>query len=679
MVITNATREWSGRLVVRFLEKSITNESGRPKQPKSQLDPSVLAEGSGALGFRPIQPRMQPSTLTMDAEKIQSHVSPESSFLGLNVFLFPPADDVNSLHPMAIHLTRDYNEPVDTCFFRLGIALSKKLISTKRQGAKAKKSKENTTIQARCIAIAHGENGEKDIIDTAGMSNARFWSMGLSKPISIQVFIDDVVVTLHVEANPPTVVGVSTFEMFESNLFPEVPVHVQVETLFATDAVVDWYADGKLIHSNSTVYVPSHDDANKVLSIMVTPIRPGHQGEGCQEAYQFQKAIEPSRPENTVLTIRPQWQQEKDPNTLRVLSFNILADQNAFSGPNRTSYFPWVTEDILKRNRRMPLILHEILAYHADIVCLQEVDRLIYDDLLNPVLGHYNYQGFYSVKQTAGNQEGCAMFWSLDKFQRIDTTACQTIRLSNLLQRYETPLEVDSDWQPCATVVTEIFQTRPDLLDIIMNKLGHVLQIAHLQRLDGAPLVVANTHLFFHPNAPHIRLLQLFATAHQLNLEQGLQDKPFVLCGDLNTSLTNCAALLLHRHTPKNYRNYRECYNTFRWEKDDETSQTTTTATTTTTTATFDHDFPEMTLPNSFPDIVTAYPEYPDFTHYIVGFSATLDHILMTSKTKGGELRFQRQAEMPTLEQVTKEVAMPSSTFPSDHVAVVADLEWIPA
>lgn len=614
--------------------------------------------------------------MSIDSVTIQNQGVAGSSFLGLNVSLFPPTNVVNSFHPTAIHLTRDYSEAVDTCFFRLGIALTKKLSPKKHQGVKDKKSKEKTTKQSKCVAIVHGENGKSDLIDTAGMSNATFWSMGLWKPISIQVFIDDVVVTLHVEVNPPTVVGVSTFEMFESYLFPEVPVHVQVETLFATDAVVDWYADRKLIHSNSPVYVPTHADANKVLAIMVTPIRPGHNGEGCQEAYQFQRAVEPSRPENTVLTLRPQWQQTKDPNTLRIISFNILADQNAFSGPNRASYFPWVAEDILKRNRRMPLILHEILAYHADVICLQEVDRLIYDDLLKHVLGYYNYQGFYSVKQTEGNQEGCAMFWSLDKFQRIDPNDCQTIRLSNLLQRYQTPLEEDSEWGPCANFITEIFQMRPDLLDIIMNKLGHVLQIAHLQSLDGAPLVVANTHLFFHPYAPHIRLLQLFAIAHQLNLEQGPQEKPFVFCGDLNTSLKNCAALLLDRHIPKNFRNYRECFNTFEWRgKDNETNQTTTT----TTTPLFDHDFPEVTLPKSFPDIATAYPVDPDFTHYKVDFNATLDHILMTRKTRGGELRFQRQAEMPTLEQVTKEVAMPSSTFPSDHIAMLADLEWIPS
>lgn len=218
MVTTSDTRGWSGRLVVRFLEQSSTHESF-VRQPKSQIDPSVLVDNSGPLGFLPIQPRIDPGNMSIDSVTIQNQGVAGSSFLGLNVSLFPPTNVVNSFHPTAIHLTRDYSEAVDTCFFRLGIALTKKLSPKKHQGVKDKKSKEKTTKQSKCVAIVHGENGKSDLIDTAGMSNATFWSMGLWKPISIQVFIDDVVVTLHVEVNPPTVVGVSTFEMFESYLF----------------------------------------------------------------------------------------------------------------------------------------------------------------------------------------------------------------------------------------------------------------------------------------------------------------------------------------------------------------------------------------------------------------------------------------------------------------------------
>lgn len=44
------------------------------------------------------------------------------------------------------------------------------------------------------------------------------------------------------------------------------------------------------------------------------------------------------------------------------------------------------------------MVIAEILAYNADIICLQEVDASIHDSLLSPVLTACGYQGFYSDK-----------------------------------------------------------------------------------------------------------------------------------------------------------------------------------------------------------------------------------------------------------------------------------------
>jgi 2',5'-phosphodiesterase len=194
-----------------------------------------------------------------------------------------------------------------------------------------------------------------------------------------------------------------------------------------------------------------------------------------------------------------------------------------------------------------------------------------------------------------------------------------------------------------------------------------VLQIASLRDLNGNPLLVANTHLFYHPMASHIRILQCLASAHQLAVEQGPEKKPFLFCGDFNTSLENCGVLLMKKRVPKNHRDNREHLNRFRWGGDSQQQD-----------VKFDDDFPEIRLPDSFPNLATGYPDYPEFTHYIIGFHATLDHILMSSRTLSAELRPLRQAAMPSIEQVTRHKAMPSPCFPSDHVSIVCDLEWIP-
>ena len=54
-------------------------------------------------------------------------------------------------------------------------------------------------------------------------------------------------------------------------------------------------------------------------------------------------------------------------------------------------------QDLL-RQRRMPMIVAELLSYNADVICLQEVDAAIHDSLLRPVLEANGYQGFYSSK-----------------------------------------------------------------------------------------------------------------------------------------------------------------------------------------------------------------------------------------------------------------------------------------
>lgn len=750
---TTTTMGWKGRIVARILEGEEDETS-----PMYSLRPPDVSSKTTSLGSDPSTGRTK-----NDNKDIGNHVDDNEVIVELNVHVWSSEDyplleggggeEEEILPPLAtFRFTRKASEPVTACLKRMSLNLSKKLPrkptpssssiqenptsdkndnNDKKKKNKDKRSKGDERgragesigpIYRATLGTTTNEdisdNDKADsetVIDAEQLNNLEFWRMGISRPLSLQMTVHDVDIAFQTEVNPPTIKAVSTFEMFDSYIFPGVPLHIHVDTLFATEAMVDWYADGEPLCRNSPLYIPTIEDANKKLMVRITPIRPDHNGHGCQQEYPFQKSVSSSRPTNTVLDIRSSWQQSTSPRRttsdvqidsgggtpLRIMSFNILADQNAFSGPDRTCFFPWVSAEIMDRSRRMPLILHEILEYQADVICLQEVDQLVFDTLLEPILRQYQYQGFFSVKQSPGQQEGCAMFWSLQTFHPVShqDDAMKTYSIGELFGKYDASsslLEDMSDWKECAQVVTELLTRRPDLKEIIRTKLGHILQVARLRRLgDDAPLIVSNTHLFFHPEADHIRLLQLFAIAHQLDRERSTivssssdqQEQkmttsvaPFVLCGDFNTSLTNCALLLMNGHVPKNYRDYRRCLNSFNWNafrtktESDTTATTTTTTTMQETTRVHDDDFPEINLPKSFPCLETAYPHTPVFTNFIVNFSATLDHILMS--TNGGELIWLRQAEMPTLEQVTKDIAMPSPSFPSDHIAIVTDLRW---
>ena len=256
---------------------------------------------------------------------------------------------------------------------RIGLNLAK------RQKSRTKKARTEHPTAPIHRAFTVTDDGDPNDIDTSSLSNIDFWSHGISQPLTIELSINGTTIELYVEINPPTIAGVATFEKFEACLFPGVPIHIQVDTLFASTSTVDWYADKQQVCQNSPLYIPTVEDGGKMLTVLITPIRPDHDGQGCQEAYEFINPVAVSRPTHAVLQIRPHWQHARtnaDSSLLRVISYNILADQNAFSGPGRSCFFPWCPAEIVDRKRRMPLIVHEILAYQADVICLQEVDRL---------------------------------------------------------------------------------------------------------------------------------------------------------------------------------------------------------------------------------------------------------------------------------------------------------------
>lgn len=99
----------------------------------------------------------------------------------------------------------------------------------------------------------------------------------------------------------------------------------------------------------------------------------------------------------------------------RVVSYNLLADLYADSDYSRANLFPYIPAAALHIDYRKQLFVRELHGYHADVMCLQEVDAKIFDYDLVPVLGYRRMDGRFQRKgQTA---EGVATFWNRDKFE----------------------------------------------------------------------------------------------------------------------------------------------------------------------------------------------------------------------------------------------------------------------
>ncbi len=68
----------------------------------------------------------------------------------------------------------------------------------------------------------------------------------------------------------------------------------------------------------------------------------------------------------------------------------------------------------------------------------------------------------------------------------------------------------------------------------------------------------------------------------------------------------------------------------------------------------------------------STYSNY-EYTSYMLNFHGTIDHVFFDGK----KFQFHRAIPMPTHEEVTEFTALPSCKIPSDHLAVVVELEMI--
>ncbi|XP_026845773.1 2',5'-phosphodiesterase 12 isoform X2 [Drosophila persimilis] len=167
-------------------------------------------------------------------------------------------------------------------------------------------------------------------------------------------------------------------------------------------------------------------------------------------------------------------------------------------------------------------------------------------------------------------------------------------------------------------------------------------------------MLVANTHLYFHPDADHIRLLQIgFALTYieylhkQSVKEHNITDPQnigLIFCGDFN-SVPDCGVykLMTEQFVDKQFSDW--CSNPDEAVVDVELAQ---------------------------PFKMFSACGKPRYTNYTALFSGCLDYIFCQQD------RFEllQCLPLPTEEQLTAHTAIPSICFPSDHIALVADLSF---
>ncbi|XP_064598396.1 2',5'-phosphodiesterase 12-like [Liolophura sinensis] len=323
--------------------------------------------------------------------------------------------------------------------------------------------------------------------------------------------------------------------------------------------------------------------------------------------------------------------------SFRVVSYNILADLYADSDFSRNVLYPYCPPYALHIDYRKQLFVKELQCYNADLICLQEVDRKVFINDIRPFFEMLGLESLHRSKAGEVN-EGMVTCFRMSKFK--------------LLGQHDITLTEELKNNAALTVLYEKVSANESLTEKVFSRTT-VLQVTVLESLDvpGEVVCVANTHLFFHPKANHVRLIQIITCMEHLNkvkshyTQQGKQVS-LVFCGDFNSV------------PPVGVNEYM----TTGQISADHTDWTVGGAEET------------LDLEDGFrhPFVMESGCGYPVYTNFVGGFCGTLDYVYVD--TSG--LKVQSVVPNPDEEDVTLHTALPSIVFPSDHIAQVCDVEF---
>lgn len=268
---------------------------------------------------------------------------------------------------------------------------------------------------------------------------------------------------------------------------------------------------------------------------------------------------------------------------------------------------------------------------------MQEVDFKFFEGDLVPFLGIRDVSGVHNKKGTT--PEGVATFYRADRFDLIEHHG---INIGETIKEYPACQEL---WQK--------LQRNEKLIERICD-LGTTLQVVILRSKEFPQkfITVANTHLYFHPDADHIRLLQIGISSifvhdiiSKFKEKSSSQDVSLIFCGDFN-SIPECGIfkLMTEQFVPENF---------IDWNSNQEQAV--------------------KGVSVSQPVRMLSACGTPEFTNYTVGFQACLDYIFI----QADKFKVTKVVELPEEEELKAHLAIPSVVFPSDHVAIVTELEIV--
>lgn len=545
------------------------------------------------------------------------------------------------------NFSRSLSENVDICLERIRTNVEKEVSKKiKNKTSKKKKGKpveepaettapSSTVIPTIEVEFFKNENKLKDVVFSQILTTEN----GESDNFTLRVFEDEYEVVFNCpwvnEIKLPTSILANYF-VYPAQLDLEFTTREQCEFIWYRDSPKD--NPGQIVWEKvgtGFTYQASSTDIGHLLKVVCIPKNEERDGPLVETISKCEVQADPGR---CPFDWRHEFTCQRLQGTkFRIVHYNLLADLYADSDYSREVLFPYCPPYALNIDYRKQLFIKEILGYHGDIMCLCEVDDKIFRLDLSPVFSNRGYDGVFQMKGTTG--EGLATFYNSNRFELLEK------RGLNIGENVPKLPEFSRIWENVK---------QNEALTKRLTDRSTALQVTLFRVKDKANrlLLVANTHLYFHPDADHVRLLQAgLAMCHvERVIEEVKQTYPtdevgFIFCGDFN-SVPECGIykLMTEKFVPADFVD---------WTSNEAEA------------------VKGLTLSQPF-EIKSAYsPDIP-FTNFTPGFTATLDWIFYQST----QLEVDEVVPLPSEEELKPHQGLPSIVSPSDHLALVATFDW---
>lgn len=523
------------------------------------------------------------------------------------------------------HMLRDQDEPVGKVLARIVANINKNQDKGKKKKKQQQRGEEESHGRAAEVRLLFEEEPVEE-----SMLNVEAWRDGAV------LCVGDV--RYAVLRNVPTFTSAELPRSLMAG-FPVCP-KLQLEFGNMEDCEFTWFKENPSAGSGENwaevgsgrVFVPSNEDIGRKLKLLCLP-KDGTRC-GLVKELQSEGGIEAGPGTCTFDTRHLFTQQQTQWPELRVVSYNILADIYAQTELSKMVLYPYCAPYALELDYRINLIRKELCGYNADLICLQEVDKGVFEESLTPAMDAFGFDGVFRIKEK--QHEGLATFYRRSRFR--------------LLSSHDVVLSEALGSDSLHSDVLQKLSSNPDLKEKILQR-STSLQVTVLQDLlqPNNAMCVANTHLYWHPTGGNVRLVQMAVALTHLGhvISTVSPGAALVFCGDFNsTPPSGVYELLTHSSLSQSHSDWLSSGP--------------------------EHHCP-MDLASPFLPLLSACGT-PPYTNYVGGFKGCLDYIYI----QPDHMEVTQVIPLPSHEEVTTYEALPSVSHPSDHIALVCDLLWRP-